>query len=158
MSLLSEQEKREIRDAIRSVTDTFMVTPLVYCISTATNDRWAEDEQNRLYSGISLQALVEYPSTEIKQELQGTTDDHDIKLTFNLEYLQELLLITNDFKVKFDSKEDFFVVKQIEYKVTEVSYDGPLDAKDVLVIVKGEKRDWTNQLDNVQMITDGSGL
>lgn len=158
MGLLSEQEKREIRDAVRLVTDTFMVTPIVYCIAGYTKDRWGEDQADRQYYGMNLEVLREDESNEILESLQGAEDAHKVKLTLNLEYLQEKGLITPDFKVKFNDTEDFFVLKGEEYKVIDVSYDGPLDSKDVLVVVTGEKREWTNQLDNTQMILTAINL
>lgn len=157
-SLLSDSDKREIRDAIRLVTDTFMVTPINYYIGYESLDRWQEDRADKKFFSIVIQALKEDRIDDIVESLQGSTDEQTTQLTFNLEYLDDMGLCTPDFKVKFNSTKDYFNWKGIMYKVTDVYYDGPLDAKDVLVIVKGEKFTQTQMTLNSTVISNGSEI
>ena len=91
---------------------------------------------------VVVDALVEYESDKLKEGLQGSEDDQVVILTFNLEYLNELELVKetedNQVKVLFDADKDYFKLKDDIYEVIDVSYDGPLDKTQVLVIVRGK--------------------
>lgn len=146
MSLLSEAEKREIRDAIQSVTDTFMVTPVYYHMLVGSLDVWNEDRQDAKYNTYILAGLVEYGTTDdtetrFKSEStsveDGVKDYEDVTITFNLEDLERKGLITPEYTFKFQKEVDYFTTKGILYKVLDAYYDGPLDSKNVLVILKG---------------------
>lgn len=143
MSLLSEFDKREIRDAIKSVTDTFMLTPIAYHIAVEDLQVWGEDKRNASYQTINLAALVEDPKDKDILAMvnsspeDGTFDYGDVQLTFNLEDLQALGLIAADFSFKMKAVEDYFTLRGILHKVIDIWYDGPLDAKNVLVLVSG---------------------
>ena len=152
-SLLSESDKRSFRDAIRLVTDTFMVTPVSYYLGGDSIDRWNEDRRDTKFRKVVLDALVEYSkSDKLKETLQGSVDATEVMLTFNLEYLQELELIAesedSQLRVIFDADRDYFKLKDSVYEVIDVYYDGPLDSKEVLVIVKGKLYKDTIMLDN----------
>ena len=152
-SLLSESDKRSFRDAIRLVTDTFMVTPISYYLGGDSIDRWNEDRRDTKFRKVVLDALVEYSkSDKLKETLQGSVDVTEVTLTFNLEYLQELELIEesedSQLRVIFDADRDYFKLKDSVYEVIDVYYDGPLDSKEVLVIVKGKLYKDTIMLDN----------
>lgn len=159
--LLSPQEEREIRDAVRLVTDTFARTAILYHIGTDSLDRWQEDRADKLFYSIQIEALVENVES-VTQRLQessgGYLGTHSVKLTFNLEYLQEKGLIDGDYKVRFNSTKDFFTLKGEIYQVKNVSYDGPLSAKDVLVIVQGDIMERTNMVKNTRLITNGNEM
>ena len=157
-SLLSAQDDRDIRDAIRLVTDTFADTTLTYYIGLDSMDRWQEDRRNKEFKSIDIKALKTDKGTKIEEELLGASDTANITLMFNLEYLEGLQLIRPDFTAKFDATKDFFVMKSEVYKVTSVSYDGPLSRKDVLVMVQGRKFETSNQLNNSVPILDGSSI
>lgn len=158
MALLGNNQKRQIRDAIKLVTDTFMVTPILYHFAGTRFDRWNEDQNEQSYFSIELNALVEYGQTlELKPNLQGTEDNLDIKLTFNLEDLESKNLITSDFKWKGNQIKDYFSVKGQLYRITDLYYDGPLDSKDVLLIVEGVISKDSNVEFN-QIVNDGTEI
>lgn len=144
MSLLSNSDKNEIRNAIRSVTDTFAITPVTYYIGGDSVDKWQEDKATKYYYEAELEALREDDGTAIDEAPEGSENLKLITLTFNLDYLQEKGLISSDYLSAFDSTKDYFKVKGRVFKVNEVKYDGPLSEKDVLVIVKGELNTFSN--------------
>ena len=156
--LLTPAEFREIRDAIRLVTDTFAKTPVLYHIGVDSLDRWQEDRADKLFYSIQLEALVESEPQTVQDSAGGYLDVQRVKLTFNLEYLQEMGLIESDFKVRFNDTKDFFTLKGEMYQVKNVSYDGPLSEQDVLVVVQGEKMERTNMVRNSRLITNGSEM
>ena len=158
MALLGNNQRRQIRDAIKLVTDTFMVTPILYHFAGSRFDRWNEDQTEQSYFSIELNALVEYGQTlELKPNLQGTEDNLDIKLTFNLEDLESKNLITSDFKWKGNQTKDYFSVKGQLYRISDLYYDGPLDSKDVLLIVEGIISKDSNVEFN-QIVNDGTEI
>ncbi len=156
--LLTEAEDREIRDALRLVTDTFMVTAILYYVGGGSLDRFQEDRQDKKYFAININALKEDKVDDVKDSIQGSMNLQYTMLTFNLEYLVERKLCTPDFKVIFDPAKDFFNCKGVIYKVKDVYYDGPLSSKDVLVIVKGERYANTSSLKNIVAVADGSEI
>lgn len=139
-SLLSSGQKAQIRKAIRDVTDTFMVTPVTYHIAGEKFDRFSEDNEEQTYYSVLMNCLVEAITTdnEIERSRQGDRDLNEIKLTINLEDMQDLGVITSDYKHIFNPTQDFFTHKGLTYKVIDIYYDGPLDEKDVLVVIEGE--------------------
>ena len=139
-SLLSNSQKLQIRKALRDVTDTFMVTPVTYHIAGEQLDRWNEDQEEQIYYDVNLKALVESitEDNEIKRSVQGDRDLAELKITMNLEDMQDLGVITSDFKHIFNPTQDYFRHKGLLYKVIDIYYDGPLDEKDVLVVIEGE--------------------
>lgn len=139
-SLLSSGQKRRIRRVLRDVTDTFMVTPIVYHLAVDRFDRWSEDQEEQTYVDINLKALVESITTdnEIERSVQGDRDLNEMKFTMNLEDMQDLGVITSDFKHIFNPTSDYLRHKGLIYKVIDIYYDGPLDEKDVLVVVEAE--------------------
>lgn len=135
--LLSQAEEDEARAAIKLVTDTFMVTPIVYKMQVAVLDRFEED-RNGDFQTYNLSGLVEPVKKEIEEETEGSKDFADTMITFNLEDLQAQDLITPEFGLKFTAEQDYFISKGRTYRVTDAYTDGPLSAKDCLVIIKGK--------------------
>jgi len=138
-SLLSAGQKARIRKVIRDVTDTFMVTPITYHISSTQFDRWNEDQEGQIYVDANFNVLEEAitDDNEIVRSPQGNQDLAEVKLTANLEDLQDRSLITSDFKTIFNAAKDFFTLRGQVYKVIDIYADGPLDEKNVLVIIEG---------------------
>ncbi len=137
--LLSDAEKLEIRAAVKSVTDTFNVTPILYHQAQPKLDGWEEDRPKD-YTNHNLLGLVEYPNTEGDEtrELQGNFDYGDIMVTYNLEDFETLGLLDADKICIFTAETDYFECKGITYRVKDIKYDGPLDEKDVLIIISGD--------------------
>lgn len=163
--LLSEADKREIRDAIKLVTDQFFVTPVHYHRYLDSVDRFNEDRPDRFSRPYVLSALVEYPSggSDWAKELQqGSIDAAHIKVTLNYEDLLVLNLLpafSDDYNEDYDtvagvsslvndtekihkmtSGSDCFFTQGQWYKVVYAGYDGPLDRQNVLIVVYGELR------------------
>lgn len=138
MALLNTGQKNKIRAAIQKVTDTFMVTPVDYHIAGQKFDRFSEDNKQKNFYSFHLNGLVEHDEDSIQESPQGTEFPHKIKISFNLEDLEKKGLITTDFKSIFNASQDFVSVRAQIYQVNSVILDGPLDEKDVLVVVKAE--------------------
>jgi len=144
MSLLSAADKAEIRAAIKLVTDTFFVTPVIYKRIGNSLDRFSEDRPDRFQPPIALMALVEYPSGSgdwAKELVDGAIDQAHIKVTLNLEDLILLGLVNViNYTHVFVSGSDEFTTQGHTYRVLYAGYDGPLDQKNVLVVIYGELR------------------
>lgn len=144
MSLLSDSDKAQIRAAIKSVTDTFMVTPVVYHLSEGSLDRWQEDKEDEVFVNYLLSGLTEYSNNDgdkVVTKLEGAKDYDDVTISFNLEDLQESGLISSEFDPIFVKEADYFTCRNKVYKVTDAYLDGPLDAKSMLVVIKGKLSD-----------------
>ena len=152
MSLLSEAEDREIRDAVKLVTDTFMQTPVKYYTSNQDSiDHWGEDLEDETLNELDLKGLLEYQGNDadkIKQDIDGSIDMRDIILTFNLEDIQAVGMINADFSHKFTQETDYLITQSQTYKVTDIYMDGPLSQKNVLFIVRAKYVDTAKQLIN----------
>jgi hypothetical protein len=144
MDLLSQEDRDKIRLALKDVTDTFMKTPVIYSVYGDTLDRFSEDRKNKKESVYNLYALAEYRDDTGewgKGMPAGLKDQANIKLTFNLEDLvEEGLVETVNWTHKFSIGSDFFITQAKKYKLVWAGYDGPLDQKNILVVLYGEIR------------------
>lgn len=136
MSLLSSKDKAEIRAAAKLVTDTFMVTPVVYELHAKAIDRWGEGETTKTIKNFS--ALVETPKGDMVETPDGSIDMGDVKLTVNLEDLEAIGMITADYDLSLVIERDYFTTRGRKYKVTDAYPEGPLDSKNVLVCIHGK--------------------
>lgn len=137
MSLLSPEDHAEIRAALKLTTDTFMVTPVFYKKKVAVLDRFEEDREAQ-YLTYDLSGLVEPVKRDIKEELDGSKDFEDCMITFNMEDLQVAGLINSSFALDCDPEADYFITRGQTYRLTDAYTEGPLSAKDCLVIIKGK--------------------
>lgn len=135
--LLSEAEEAEARAAIQSVTDTFFLTPITYKLAISTFDRFEEDRK-ATYTDYALKGLEEYKAADMKEEIVGSKDFNDVKITFNIDDLIVKSLITAEFGHKFTVEKDYFILKSQTYRVTDIHFDGPLSSKSCLVIMYGK--------------------
>ena len=142
MSLISEQDKQEIRASIKEVTDTFFITPIIYKRAIDSLDVYQED-RNTEFEELELNVLYEDHGNEITKMLAGSSSKHIVKLTFNFDDLDTLGLI-NDLSVNFNETTDFVIVHNKKYRVVKVGYDGPLEPRNVLiyVIAKIEEKEY----------------
>lgn len=144
MDLLTEAERREFRDAVKDVTDTFMKSPVVYKLFDEALDRFEEDRLATYtdYNIVGLEEALQATSDYMKEFThEGSRDDGDKKLSFNLEDLELVSLINPDFSPKFKLECDYFILKGEVYKVIDVYLDGPLTDKNCLVVVVGKLSD-----------------
>lgn len=136
-SLLSPEDHAEIRAALMLVTDTFMVTPVLYKKHVAVLDRFEEDREAQ-YLTYNLLGLVEPVKRDIEEALSGSKDFEECMISFNLEDIQVAGLINSVFALDCDPETDYFITRGQTYRLTDAYTEGPLSAKDCLVIIKGK--------------------
>lgn len=140
MGLLTTGDKLNFRAAIKLVTDTFMVTPVIYKIGGESTDRFNEDRLDKTYTDHNLSGLVEYPKTESEVKAEGKLNVNDVDVTFNMEDLIAAGLVDATTKmVVFNQTKDRMLINGDLYNVCAVSYDGPLDQQNILVLVGGKR-------------------
>ena len=149
MSLLSQKDKDSICQAVKLVTDTFMTTDVEYFMEVGSLDIWQEDKADTKFVRAILKCLVEYEKDEIKESVQGNEETQTLVLTMNVEDLKSRELIDSSDIPKLKAETDYFRLKNISYKVTDVYFDGPLDSQNILLIVKGRVFKDTVMLSNV---------
>lgn len=144
-SLLSDTEIAEIKSALKDVTDTFMVTPIQYLRAIDSIDRFNEDREDEVFDNITLNGLVEYVDQAgdelIEDDSNGALNRQRVKVTFNTVDAQAVDLMTAEWEAKVQEEKDFFICKAIKYKVVKVITDGPLDEKDVLLVIYGKREE-----------------
>lgn len=138
MSLLSPGQIASIKDAIKTVTDTFMVSPVSYFRKKISVDIWQETPDPADYESLLINGLVEFPKDTTKETVSGIEADFDVKVTFNFVDLALYVNASAPF-VEFSATADYFTVAGFKYKVCYIGYDGPLDATPVLVLIYGKK-------------------
>lgn len=150
MSLLSPGQKASIRAAIKSVTDTFMVSGIEFYTRQIAPNLWQEKRSSNEFLRFNLSGLVEYPVSKTTETISGAVDLFDIKVTFNTADLiaanavgmpeEEPQIPAFDVvanKCIFEANDDYFFVAGEKYRASFVGYDGPLDAQPVLVVIRG---------------------
>lgn len=140
MALLNTSQLAKIRGAIQAVTDQFFVTPITYKQTVGIEGVWNEDNPKEVVTHV-LQGLAEYPTGEITKSVDGSNDFFDIEVSLNVTDLEALNLwdsVNNVASFVTSASSDRMTVKGVEYKVTFIGYDGPLEDKPVLVLLKGE--------------------
>lgn len=144
MGLLSEADYRVIRDAVKLTTDTFMRSDVAYKQSSGALDRWEEDKSAETFITHNFKALEEYPklsTNAVNEDVNGNLDLNEVRLTVNLEDLEDMGLIDADYKHMFTAETDYFTLKGQLYRVTDIYTDGPLSEKPVLLIITGKLAD-----------------
>ncbi len=134
MELITSAEFTEIRSAIQDVADTFFKTPILYKLAVDSLDEWQE-ERKTVFTEYNLLALYEDTGKEIKEYLSGSSDNHAVKLTFLFDDLKKLGITRTNGGVIFNPTTDFIIVRDLEYKIRLIKYDGPLQEEPVLIIV-----------------------
>jgi hypothetical protein len=141
-TILSQAQITEIRAIIRTVTDQFYVTPITYYLRDARPDRWGNKATGQ-GTETELLAMVEFP-TDLKdfaKEMEaGVLPSNSVKITMNMDYLEEKGLINAEDGTHIFEEGDFFETQGKSYKVLFAGYDGPLEQKNVLAIIIGEVR------------------
>lgn len=140
MSLIDQNQINSIKDAIQQVTDTFFVTPVLYKLGVSSLDRFQEDKTFS-YKDYNLKALVEYSNIETdmsKETEQGGSNVQKIKCSFNYRDIKAAGLADANNYVIMNAAKDFMIINGKHWKVRYVGLDGPLEAEQVLLIVKGD--------------------
>lgn len=144
MSLLSAGQKADIRAAIKTVTDTFFVTPVTYHLKGESIDRFNEDRGDQANTDYVMSALVEYVADKtdrVTETTHGALDAADIKISMNLADLKVLGLVNSSNLCIGNVAKDYFTTNGELYKVGFIGFDGPLDQQNVLVIMYGERQE-----------------
>ena len=136
MSLLTAAQIAEIRSAVILVTDTFMITPITYYAGGEQFSRSGEGQDSKVFTKYILNALVEYFGDTKEEYSEGSKDDGRVKLTFNVDTLP-VGVLNADLTTSFVIENDYFKLKNRVYKVDAVYFDGPLEVKDVLLLIEG---------------------
>lgn len=161
MSLLRPEDYLQIREAVKSVTDTFMVSPVVYHLSQGdSTDRWQEDKITEKFSNYLLSALVEYDTAdtdEVKMHKEGAKDYDHVTITVNVEDIEPLGLVNSENDLIFTREADYFTLKGKVYRLTDAYLDGALEDKQVLSVIKGKLSD-TRKTANSLTIVDAEGV
>ncbi len=144
MSLLSSSQIAQIRGAIKSVTDTFAKTPITIHHVVLIDDFYQEDRNSIYAEEYSVEAFVEYKEEDKKESLEGSVDYNECSLLLNNDDMIELgLVVETDeegiYLPVIETEKDYFTLKGNLYQITQIYFDGALEPKEVLLMVKGKK-------------------
>ncbi len=145
--LLSVGQRAQIRAALQDVTDTFMKTPVVYQLKGESLDRFNEDRLDEGVTTFNFNALVEYPATDgdkVKQFTEGALSTAEVQLTMNLDDLKLINFVNSSNICIGNDAKDYFTVNNQLYRVAFIGYDGPLDSKNILVVIFGNREKHTS--------------
>lgn len=142
MTLLSSGQIADIRTAVKSVTDTFFVTPVVYHLKGDSIERFNEDRADQANTDYNINALVEYPqqdSDKVKEMSAGAISKADVVLSLNLADMKTAGLVNSSNLCIGNESKDYFTTNGETYKVELIKYDGPLSQQNVLLLIFGNK-------------------
>lgn len=159
--ILSAADDREIRDAIKLVSNSFMVTPITYCVGIDVVDRFGEDNDSKIFYAIDFGVLKESdPSSvdNVEVDSKGSVDGVKYVLTANKEDLYDLGLLYDDYTLKINPTNDFVIIYGEVYSIRNMQNDGPLSEKDLLLVMKVKRSPNSNLPKNIIRITHGSEI
>lgn len=145
MSLLTAAQIAQIRGAIKDVTDTFAITPITLYQVDVIDDIFNEDRDNTTTTVFNVNALAEIDQEDMAKEEgeTGAVDYDRVKLTLNVDDMitAGVVVAVGDgtFKSVLESERDLFLYKAELYRILDITFDGPLEPKEVLLTIKGEK-------------------
>ena len=93
------------------------------------------------YTQYTLNGLVEYPTNEQDKILPSDLGDMikaEVKIALNLDDMDVLGLISNDYPI-LKEQDDYMVVNGESFNVIKVTTDGPMENRNLLVLIFGEK-------------------
>jgi hypothetical protein len=133
--LLSPEQFGKIRDAVRSVTDTFHQKPITIHQLGTSLDRFQEGA-TRPSTDFNLLGFVEFEeSPDAESRTEGDIRRNSCMITFNLNYLEDLGgVLDGDRNVIFKEKRDLVTFQGQKYNIDLITYDGLLEDKYELVI------------------------
>lgn len=144
--LLTSAERAEARAAWRDVADTFYKTIVVYSRWTANNKLFKEEYTDGTATTYNIGSLVEYGNmdtgtfvVEQSPTTSGKTNRSFVRVTMNVDILNSVHSLwdnTNNVALMNVGK-DRMVIGGLEYDIVQISYDGPFEARPVLVIIYG---------------------
>jgi hypothetical protein len=111
--LLSDDDILQFREAIKSVTDTFCVLPVVYERHGDSLDTFNEDREDEAVTSYNLNALVVYSSLSgdmANRMPVGAENLPDGYALFNLEDLQAAGLMDGNYLPLMNPAQDFMVI------------------------------------------------
>lgn len=128
MSLLSAGQLTQIKNALRSVTDTFEVDVTLMQRSTkftAFND----NREDYIVQEITVKALAVYggEGQQVSTGLKGSDELSEGYMLFNMDTLDESGLLNADGFPVFELNKDTFKYQGAELEILEVIPLGPLD-------------------------------
>lgn len=142
--LLSAAERAEVRAALVDVADTFYKTVVTVYKYTTNNKLFKEEFTDATTTTYNINSMVEYGNmdtgtfvVEQPPTTSGKTDRSWIRVTMNVDILNtthSLWDAVNN-RVLLNEGKDRMAIGGVEYDITQISYDGPLEAKPVLVTI-----------------------
>lgn len=142
MDLLSSGQFQDIRDVIRSVTDTFHKKPIVMHRLSKSLDRFQEGGP-RTSADTVLLGFVEFDdetTDESKERIEGSVKGNTITVTFNLNYLEELgTVLDANRNFIYQERRDKLSFQGQRYIIDLITYDGLLEDKYELVIIEATR-------------------
>lgn len=140
--LLNNTQILDVRAALRLATDTFFNSPVTVRHFGESVDPWQEDRRaDQPFDDYTLSGMIEWPKTNSDDSVMGTVSRADMKVTFSMDVLGELGLLTADFEVIFNEATDAMFYGNDEYIDLKIYYDGPLEQKNVLCIIEGTRKE-----------------
>lgn len=135
--LLSTGQINSFLDSIKTVTDTFFVTPIVIYHTTDSIDRFNEDRTDMIPVEYHLKCLFEFRGeNQIQVNQPGYTEFYDVRCTVNYRDAKAVAM-TKDYETVLSPSKDYFEVNSKRYKIQGVSLDGPIQQENVLIVITG---------------------
>lgn len=142
--LLTSGERAEARASWVDIADTFYKTPVTYYRQTANNKLFKEEFTDGTATSYTINSMVEYGNmdtgtfvVEQPPTTAGKTDRSWVRVTMNVDILDDTHSLwdnTNN-RARMNEGTDRMVIGGVEYDITQISYDGPFEARPVLVTI-----------------------
>lgn len=145
MTLLSPAQRAQFKAAVNSVTDTFMLKPLLYRRYGESIDRWNEnrlaDQKKTEYNvlGLIVWGSNESDKTVMDSEGKGGYDISDGYALFNIKDLVAVGLVNGDGNFIGKSNSDYIVDQNVEHSIIGHKLIGQLVDENLMIKLYLEK-------------------
>ncbi len=138
--LLSIEQRAAIDAAIQDVADTFFKSVVVIHTLTGTFDLFSEGG-GKTYTQYVLAGLAEYPGSAGDETIKrfGQLNEREVVVTFKYSAMKTAGIAEGVSGSKINEATDYMMLDNIRYDVVVAIPDGPIDAENLLYIVKGER-------------------
>lgn len=140
--LLSQAVRDQIRLALGDVTDTFCKTPITWIKRSEVNSRFGEDNASGTEQTYNLLGFVEYgdqETDEVYTKDGGKLDKGSVEILMNYAAIEAAGLGNADNLTEMVAERDKFICNGEKFECTFVKIEGAFEAKNILVIVRGER-------------------
>lgn len=136
MDLLTNPDRANIRLALKDVTDTFYKSAIKILIYGGSLDLHNEDRSDQTFDEVDVLGIVEYKGADLTQDQTGWYEGAEVMVSLFMDDIATLLNAQN--KYKGHAEDDYMEMHEKRYKIMQVTYDGPLEDKNVLMIIFGK--------------------